>query len=131
MSNSQFRFRCLSLALTLCVMHCASYIVKAQETPVMLFVNDHDQGDSMGYNVVQSLSALVYSQVMIDKIVLWDSPQKELQIKPQSLQQIEKYSAASFKSVNQLFIYETWSKNKKSVSVKPFGMYFSTKKPDG
>ena len=103
----------------------------AEEIPVLLFLSTYDQADSLGFNIVQSLPELVYDQVIAGKVTLWDSPKKEDKIEPRTLMQIEKYAESSFKVTNQLFIYENWIRDRKSLSIKTLGFYFSTKKPNG
>jgi hypothetical protein len=105
--------------------------IHAEEIPVLLFVNTYDQADSLGFNIVQSLPAFVYDQVLSGKVTLWDSPKKEDRIEPKALTQIEKYAETSFRITNQLFIYETWTRDRKSLDIKTLGFYFSTKKPNG
>jgi hypothetical protein len=105
--------------------------LRAEEIPVLLFLSTYDQDDSLGFNLVQSLPEFVYDQIIDGKVSLWDSPKKEDRIEAKTLQQIEKYAQTSFKVTNQLFIYEKWTKDRKSLSVHPVGFYFSSKKPDG
>ena len=103
----------------------------AEEIPVLLFVSTYDQDDSLGFNLVESLPALVYGFIIDGKVTLWDSPKKEDKIEPKTLLQIEKYAQTSFKVTNQLFIYEKWIKDRKNFSIETVGFYFSSKKPDG
>ena len=103
----------------------------AEEIPVLLFVNTYDQADSLGFNIVESLPALVYDQIMEGKVTLWDSPKKEDRIDAKTLRQIEKYAEVSFKVTNQLFIYENWIKDRKNLKIMPVGFFFSAKKPNG
>ncbi len=105
--------------------------IHAEEIPVLIFVNTYDQADSIGFNIVQSLPEFVYDQILSGKVKLWDSPKKEDHISPKTLMQIEKYAQTSFKSTNQLFIYENWIRERKSLKVKTLGFYFSGKKPNG
>ena len=104
---------------------------RSEEIPVLLFLNTYDQADSLGFNIVQSLPEFVYDQVMTGNVVLWDSPKKEDRIEPKTLMQIEKYAESSFKVTNQLFIYESWVRDRRSLSVRTLGFYFSSKKPNG
>jgi len=105
--------------------------IHAEEIPVLLFLNTYDQADSLGFNLVQSLPEFVYDQVLSGKVTLWDSPKKEDRIEPKTLMQIEKYAETSFKVTNQLFIYENWNRDRRSLVIHTLGFYFSTKKPNG
>ncbi|MCX6274430.1 MAG: hypothetical protein NTV09_04400 [Bacteroidetes bacterium] len=105
--------------------------IHAEEIPVLIFVNTYDQADSLGFNIVQSLPEFVYDQILAGKVILWDSPKKEDRIEAKTLTQIEKYAQTSFKSTNQLFIYENWIKERRSLTIKTVGFYFSGKKPNG
>ncbi len=105
--------------------------ILAEKIPVLVFVSAYDQADSLGFNLVQSLPEFVYGQIMENKVKLWDSPKKEDLIEAKTLMQIEKYAQSSFKVTNQLFIYENWEKDRKSLDVQTLGFYFSSKKPNG
>src|SRR5690349_12888493 len=94
-----------------------SYFARAEEIPVLLFLNTYDQADSLGFNIVQSLPEFVYDQLLSGKVTLWDSPKKEDRIEPKTLMQIEKYAETSFRVTNQLFIYENWTRDRKSLTV--------------
>jgi len=107
------------------------FFLHAEEIPVLLFVSTYDQVDSIGFNLVESLPGLVYSQIIDGKVTLWDSPKKEDRIEAKTLEQIEKYAQTSFKVTSQLFIYEKWIRDRKSFSFETVGFYFSSKKPDG
>src|SRR6188768_3959931 len=91
----------------------------AEEIPVLLFLSTYDQDDSLGFNLVQSLPEFVYDQIIDGRVKLWDSPKKEDRIEPKTLMQIEKYAQTSFKVTNQLFIYEKWIRDRKSLTVHP------------
>lgn len=99
----------------------------AEGIPVMLFLSARDQADTLGYNVVEQLPQLVYSEIMSGRIPLWDSPKKELQIKPSTLRRIEESSGTEFIHSPQLFIYELWELDAKQGSLQTIGFYFSNR----
>jgi hypothetical protein len=103
----------------------------AEETPVMLFLSKNDQSDSLGFNLVESLPGIVYKEIMANHVVLWDSPKMEDRIEAKTLKTIEKSSNSSFSITNSLFILEQWKIEKKSLTVKTLGFYFSAKNMQG
>lgn len=103
----------------------------ARSIPVLLFLNSNDQPDSLGYNLVKALPALVYPEIMNGRIELWDSPQKEIRIKPTTLQRLEQSTGTLFGKCQQLFIYELWDVNHTKSDFQTVGFYFSTRSLSG
>jgi hypothetical protein len=97
----------------------------------MLYAGNASQSDTLGYNIVNDISAVVYSNIMNGAVRLWDSQKKELQILPASLQKIEKSSAITFTGCAHLFIYESWTMEKKLSSTELLGFYFSAQDKNG
>lgn len=94
-------------------------------TPVLLFLSSRDQSDTLGYNLVNELPPLVYNEIMSGRVSLWDSPKKEVQIKPSTLRKLEESSGVEFSRTTQLFIYELWDIDKKAGALQTLGFYFS------
>ncbi len=103
----------------------------ATHSPVLLFLSKQDQPDTLGYNIVDELPALVYKEIMSGRIALWDSPNKEIQIKPSSLKSLEESSGDDFIHSKQLFIYELWDLDKKKGDLQTVGFYFSSRTGKG
>lgn len=97
----------------------------------MLYAGNKSQSDTLGYNIVNDVSAAIYAGIMNGTVRLWDSQKKELQILPASLQKIEKSSAVTFSGCAHLFIYESWTMEKKLSSSSLLGFYFSTDDKSG
>lgn len=98
----------------------------AEVVPVMLYAGKSLQSDTLGYNVVNDLSAAVYQSIMNGTVKLWDSEKKTLQILPATLQKIERSSAVTFAGCEHLFIYELWTLEKKLGASDIAGFYFSS-----
>lgn len=98
---------------------------------VILLANRKFQVDTIGYNFVSELSRHVYKWVMDDKITLWDSPEKKYQIKKSDLTGIESSSGTTFLELPNVFIYETWSGNKRKFSFNNKGFSFSGQNAKG
>lgn len=117
--------RLLSTILFLSVLIPAE--VFADEVPVLLRVKKSEQADSMGCNFVEQTTKLVYDLIISNKVKLWDSPQKEIQITGSSLKEIEKSTATEFLSQDIFVIYEMWEVNKRSLNSKTLGFMFLNK----
>lgn len=103
----------------------------AETIPVMLYAGNKLQSDTLGYNVVNDVSAAVYRAVLSGTVKLWDSEKKTLQIQPATLQKIEKSSSLTFSGCEHLFIYELWTLEKKLGTADIVGFYFSSKDKTG
>lgn len=103
----------------------------ADEVPVLLRVKSSEQADSLGCNFVEQVTRLVYNLVQENKIKLWDSQQKEIQITGSSLKEIEKSSGTEFVNQEIIFIYEMWMSSKRELSSKTIGFTFLNKDSRG
>ncbi|HNQ61134.1 MAG TPA: hypothetical protein PKJ62_02000 [Bacteroidia bacterium] len=103
----------------------------ATYSPVLLFLSKQDQADTLGFNIVDELPNLVYKEIMSGRVSLWDSPNKDLQIKPSSLKSLEESSGDDFSNSKQLFIYELWDLDRKKGDLKTVGFYFSSRTTKG
>lgn len=100
-------------------------------SPVLLFLSRQDQSDTLGYNLVRELPALVYREITAGRVTLWDSPEKQIRILPASLKKLEENSGEVFSDTRQLFIYELWDLDKKKGELKTIGFYFSNRTVQG
>jgi len=103
----------------------------AAQSPVLLFLSRQDQADTLGYNIVNELPALVYKEIIEGRIPLWDSQNKDVQIVPSSLKSLETSSGDNFSQAKQLFIYELWDLDKKNGDLRTVGFYFSSRTNKG
>jgi len=100
------------------------------EVPVMLMVKSGDQLPSHGCDFVKQVTTLVHNAIMEKKVKLWDSPDKEIQIMPAALHEIEKNASIGLKDIESIFIYELWTQNRKEVSTKTVGISFTNRSED-
>lgn len=119
-----------SLAITFCMVHFALSL-RAEKALVMLYAGNASQSDTLGYNIVNDVSSVVYNSVINGTTRLWDSEKRGLQILPSSLQKIEKSSGITFAGCAHLFIYESWTIEKKLSSSELLGFYFSGQDKSG
>ena len=103
----------------------------AAQSPVLLFLSRQDQADTLGYNIVNELPALVYKEIIDGRVPLWDSQNKDVQITPSSLKSLEASSGDNFSQAKQLFIYELWDLDKKKGELQTVGFYFSSRTNKG
>lgn len=99
--------------------------------PVMLFLSGKDQPDTLGYNLVAELPALLYESIVDGGIPLWDGPEKQIRIQPSSLRGIEESNGLSFSASPQLFILEKWKLEKNNLKFELSGFYFSDRTAKG
>lgn len=99
----------------------------ADEVPVLLRVKKTEQADSMGCNFAEQTTKLVYDLIINNKVKLWDSPQKDIQITGASLKEIEKSTNTEFLSQDIFVIYEMWDVNKRALNSKTLGFMFLNK----
>lgn len=118
------------LIIFLLILNSATLAV-ADEVPALLRVSSSEQPDTLGYNIVQQLSAVTYDLILDNKVKLWDSPSKDIQITASSLQEIERSSSTSFKNEEVIFIYEKWTLTKRDVQTTTIGITFSNKDSRG
>ena len=105
-----------------------SSLAKADEVPVLLMLNRSEQIDTSGCNFVEQLTALVYKEIIENRVKLWDSPSKEIQITGTTLKEIERNSNTSFLNQETVFMYETWDNVKREIQTKTLGFTFLHKK---
>ena len=93
----------------------------------ILVVNRNLQRDSIGYNIADDISRVVYDGILSGQIKLWGSPEKKDIISVADLKEKEKTSGCRFKSQRNLFIYEEWSVENKKYKFLTRGFSFTGK----
>ncbi|MDQ3050339.1 MAG: hypothetical protein M3Q95_05585 [Bacteroidota bacterium] len=101
-----------------------SPLVLAEEIPVLLMLRSSEQHDTSGCNFVEQVTALVYKEITENRVKLWDSPQKEIQITGSTLKEIERNAGVSFLAQETIFMYEIWNNNRKEIVTKTLGFSF-------
>jgi len=96
---------------------------------VLINVASNEQPDSLGYNIVSGISAVIYKNIINGRITLWDSPKKEIQILPNTLISIENSNKTRFSSIENLLIHEIWDIGKMDVKIATTGFEFIKKTP--
>ncbi len=114
----------LKFVLLLIFLEILSVLTFAEETPVLLMLRRSEQVDTSGCNFVEQVTALVYREIIENRVKLWDSQQKEIQITGSTLKEIEKNSKVSFLNQETIFMYETWDNTKREVLTKTLGFSF-------
>lgn len=102
-----------------------------RDKPVLTHLNKNEQRDTFGFNLVKSLPKLIYSLVKEDKVKLWDSPQKTIQITFSTLSNIEKTSNTIFTETSDMFFNEVWSSTRKKTTFNIIGFSFINKNDKG
>lgn len=103
----------------------------AKERYVILRAQKTTQEDTLGYNLVEQLPAAIYKGILENRIHLWDSPSKKIQIQPAALKDLEKSFKYPFTSLDNFFVYEIWLIKGKNLTVTTQGILFATKTQKG
>lgn len=96
-------------------------------TRAMVHLSRSGQHDSVGFNLVEELTELIYPRIKTGEIILWDSPAKKIRINQLVLIDIEKGSGTKFLNTQHLFIHEYWKMFKKDFEFNIVGFTFSSK----
>ena len=96
----------------------------ADNIPVLVMLRKSEQVDSTGCNFVEQLTSLIYREITENRVKLWDSPQKEIQITGNTLKEIEKNTGVLFTGLETVFIYETWENTRKEILSQTLGFSF-------
>lgn len=114
----------LKVLILLILLNTTSIQAIADPVPVLLMLRGSEQSDTSGCNFVEQVTALVYKEILENRVKLWDSQLKEIQITGNTLREIEKNSGVSFLKQETIFIYETWENSKKEILTKTLGFSF-------
>jgi len=117
--------RCFLLFL---ILSAAATSSVAQQLPVLLMLNKSEQNDSTGYNFISSVTELIYAEIIENRLKLWESQKKEINISASTLQTIEKSSGISFRDQETIFIFELWEKTRSEIVTKTAGFSFIHKR---
>jgi hypothetical protein len=101
--------------------------VQAKNRNVILRISRYTQKDTLGYNLLDRLPGVVYEAILDNRVKLWDSQQKRLEITASTLRDIEKSYKLSFKEIDNVFLYEIWTEKKKTITAVPQGILFATR----
>ncbi len=101
------------------------------EVPVLIHLNINQQNDSNGFNLVKDLPSLFYKEIIEGRLILWDSPKKEIAISGNALKGIEQNNKLSFSQVENLFINELWTSSRRKTEFVIIGFSFLSQNEKG
>lgn len=101
------------------------------EVPALIHLNKEEQEDSNGFNLVEFLPEFMYRQIQSGKVILWDSPKKQIEISFAALSDIEKSNNVSFAKTRNLFINELWSGTRRRTEFVIIGFSFLSESAKG
>lgn len=116
-----YRIKLLFLIFFISLNYFQAY---SETVPVLLMLRSSEQSDTSGCNFVEQVTALVYKEITENRVKLWDSPEKEIQITGSTLKEIERNSDVSFLNQETIFMYETWENTRKEIITKTLGFSF-------
>lgn len=100
-------------------------------TPVLLHAASAKQADSIGFNIVRSLSELFYPRILTGDLPLWENSDKKIIVGPQQMLKMEKGSISPFVSGTDLFVHEYWQLFKRNFDFTVQGFTFTGKDKSG
>jgi len=100
-------------------------------TPVLIHLNKEKQHDTVGFNLVEHLPAVIYKRIMDGSVPLWGSPLKKIKISVERLKQIEEESNTSFLENDNIFINEYWKLFRKNFEFHVTGFTFFNRSETG
>ena len=95
------------------LLYCCLYANGYTDKKAILQLSLESQPDTLGYNYVSDFATDAYVWIANGQVVLWDSPEKKLAINITDLKDLEAKSNALFTRFSNVFIYETWTSDKK------------------
>ncbi|MCC6818421.1 MAG: hypothetical protein IT245_05995 [Bacteroidia bacterium] len=101
------------------------------EVPVLTHLPLGEQEDTFGFNLVEHLPKLVYKSILDGRIILWDSPKKNIAISPEALKNIESNNQVSFASTQNLFLNELWTSSRRKTEFVIIGISFLSESSKG
>jgi len=98
-----------------------------RDVPALVHLNKLEQADTIGFNLVDGICALLYPRILDGSIPLYVSPEKKLRIDAASLMSLENSTGTKFEQCPDLFIHEFWSSNRRSTHFQVMGFSFVNK----
>lgn len=95
-----------------------------EEVPALVSLDIYEQADTLGFNLVSSIPALLYDGVHNGSITLWDSPKKEINMSGSFLKQLEEANQTDFSIQHYIFLHEVWYTNKRETMFRIVGFSF-------
>ncbi len=80
---------------------------------------------------VSLFNDVVYNEIINNRVKLWDSFSKEIQLSGVTLQEIERNSSALFKEQKYIYVFENWKRTSKEIQSTTLGFLFTTKSKTG
>lgn len=93
-------------------------------TPVLVHLSKAGQHDTLGFNLVDKISSLMYRKIMSGEVQLWDSPQKQVKITPDALAAIERSTLTRMTDCKDLFLNEIWRQERREFEINIIGFTF-------
>jgi len=110
--------------LLFCLMMVSKSFAAFDYTPVLVHLSKAGQHDSLGFNLVEKIPALMYKKIMSGDITLWDGPQKQFKIAPDALEAIERSTLTKMIDCKDLFLNEIWRQERKEFEFNIIGFTF-------
>ena len=79
-TNLNYALMARRIILFLLFCSLSAHEVFGEAVPVLLMIRSSEQSDSSGCNFVEQITSIVYKEIIENRLKLWDSQQKEIQI---------------------------------------------------
>ncbi len=100
-------------------------------TPAIVQVPLTGQHDSVGFNIVKELPAILYKRIIDGEITVYTTPLKDVIRTPQAFAEMEEQTKTSFLKVEDLFLDEDWKLQGKKFEFHIRGIYCLNRSEEG
>lgn len=108
-----------------CLLSYSDKVAAYEQKPVIIQLFAAEQPDTMGFNLATALPAFLYDKILSGEVKLYDSPKKDVEISPSTLQQIEQNNNSRMSYSKSIFIHELWTLKKGRFTFYPMGVTLS------
>lgn len=90
--------------------------VAYKNVAALLLLRHNVQHDTIGFNLVSECNRLFYQLIAEERISLYTAPGSSTVVSPMDLQVMERNAGIAFTASQELFIYESWSSNRRETN---------------
>lgn len=115
------------ILLSFATMSLAGYV----STPAIVQVPKNGQHDSVGFNIVKELPAILYKRILEQEINLYTTPLKDKKRSPEEFMKLEEETGTLFMMMDDLFLDEDWKLQNKKFEFHIRGIFCLNRSKDG
>lgn len=117
--------------LVLLGVNLSAALAKEEVIPVLIRASSNQSKEIEDGDFVKLFNEVVYNEIINNRIVLWDSHNKDIYLMGSTLQDIERNSKTSFKDQKFVYIFENWKRSSREIQATTIGFMFTNKTATG